>query len=76
MKNYIPASRLLTKLIELKAELDTPDKRLTFKVIASNDLIVEAYPYFRGYICYINLNKITEEAYNYVVNSIRTEFTR
>ena len=69
-------TQLLTKLIELKAELDTADKKLTFKVTASNDLTVCAYPYFRGYICYTNLDKITEETYNYVVNSIRAEFAR
>lgn len=68
------AAQLLTKLLELKAELDTADKQLTFKVTASNDLTVQAYPFFHGYICYTSLNKVTEETYNYVVNAIRAEF--
>ena len=68
--------QLLTKLIELKAELDTADKKLTFKVTASNNLTVSAYPYFDGIICHVDLDKVTEETYNLVVNSIRTEFAR
>lgn len=68
------ATQLLTKLIELKAELDTTDKQLTFKVTASNELLVQAYPFFHGYICYTNLNKVTEETYNYVVNAIYADF--
>jgi hypothetical protein len=68
------AAQLLTKLIELKAELDTTDKKLTFKVTASNDLTVSAYPYFNGILCHVDLDKVTEETYNYVVNSIRAEF--
>ena len=69
-------ARLLTKLIELKAELDSSDKKLTFKVTASNDLTVSAYPYFSGIICHVDLDKVTEETFNYVVNSIRAEFAR
>lgn len=68
------AAQLLTKLIELKTQLDTKDKKLTFKVTASNELIVSAYPYFSGVICYVELNKLTEETYNFVVNSILMEF--
>ena len=69
-------ARLLTKLIELKAELDTADKKLTFKVSAANTLSVSAYPYFSGVLCMVDLNNLTEEKYNYVVNSILVEFTR
>ena len=69
-------AQLLTKLIELKAELDTADKQLTFKVTAANDLFVQAYPFFHGYICYTSLNKVTEETYNYVVNAIYADFAR
>lgn len=68
--------QLLTKLIELKAELDTVNKKLTFKVTASNNLTVSAYPYFDGIICHVDLDRVTEETYNLVVNSIRTEFAR
>ena len=67
-------AQLLTKLIELKAELDTADKKLTFKVTASNALTVSAYPYFNGILCHVDLDKVTEETYNYVVDSIRAEF--
>ena len=69
-------ARLLAKLIELKAELDTADKKLTFKVSAANTLSVSAYPYFSGVLCMVDLNKVTEETYNHVVNSILVEFTR
>ena len=69
-------TQLLAKLIELKAELDTADKKVTFKVTASNDLTVSAYPYFSGIICHIDLDKVTEETYNFVVDSIRAEFAR
>lgn len=68
--------QLLTKLIELKAELDTADKKLTFKVTASNELTISAYPYFNGIICYVDLDKVTEEIYNFVVDSIHAEFAR
>ena len=68
------AARLLTKLLELKAELDTADKKLTFKVTASNHLTVSAYPYFNGILCHVDLNKVTEETYNHIVDSIRAEF--
>ena len=69
--------QLLTKLIELKTELDTADKKLTFRVTAPNYLVVGTYPYFdggMGIICRVNLNKVTKETYSFVVNSIRTEF--
>ena len=69
-------ARLFTKLIELKAELDTADKKLTFKVSAANTLSVSAYPYFNGVLCMVDLNNLTEEKYNYVVNSILVEFAR
>jgi hypothetical protein len=69
-------AQLLTKLIELKSELDTADKKLAFKVTASNHLMVRAYPYMSGVIFDVDLNKLTEEKYNYVVNSILVEFTR
>lgn len=66
--------QLLAKLIELKNELDTPNKKLTFKVTASNRLIVSAYPYMSGVICDMDLNKLNEGTFNYVVNSIRIEY--
>lgn len=69
-------ARLLTKLIELKAELDTADKKLTFKVTASNRLMVRTYPYTSGVIFDVDLDKVTEETYNHVVNSILVKFTR
>lgn len=67
-------AQLLTKLIELKAELDTADKKLTFKVTASNDLTVSVSAYLSGIICHVDLDQVTEETYNFVVNSIRAEF--
>ncbi len=69
-------ARLLVKLIELKGELDNEDKKLAFKVTASNHLMVRAYPYMSGVIFDVDLNKLTEEKYNHVVNSILVEFTR
>ena len=69
-------ARLLTKLIELKSEFDTTDKKLTFKVTASNRLMVRTYPYMSGVIFDVDLNSLAEETYNHVVNAIRADFAR
>ena len=71
--------KLISELVILKNKYDAlkvknehnDETKLTFKVTACNELIVRVYPYFEVPIAIVNLNRITEEHCESVIQKVK-----
>ena len=71
--------KLLSELVILKNKYDAlkiknehnDETKLTFKVTAGNELIVRVYPFFEVPIAIVNLNRITEEQCESVIQKVK-----
>lgn len=71
--------KLISELVILKNRYDAlkiknernDETKLTFKVTASNELIVRVYPYFDVPIAMVNLNYLTEGQYESVIQKVK-----
>ena len=71
--------KLISELVILKNKYDVlkiknernDDTLLTFKVMASNELVVRVYPYFDTPIAIVNLNYITEGQCESVIQKVK-----
>ena len=70
--------KLISKLVILKNKYDAlkiknernDETKLTFKVMASNELEVRVYPYFDAPIAIVNLNYLTEGQCESVIQKV------